>query len=54
MNSSSLSNSTHYSTIPSIVTDSPKAIANITAPIIAANATVRVAYGGLGASFTPM
>lgn len=42
MNSSSLSNSINYSTIPSIVTDSPNAIANITAPIIAANATVRV------------
>jgi len=42
MNSSSLSNSINYSQIPSIVTDSPKAIANITAPIIAANATVRV------------
>lgn len=42
MNSSSLSNSINYSTIPSIVTDSPNAIASITAPIIAANATVRV------------
>jgi hypothetical protein len=40
MNSSSLS--INYSAIPSIVTDSPNAIANITAPIIAANATVRV------------
>lgn len=42
MNSSSLSNSINYSAIPSIVTDSPNAIANITAPIIAANATLRV------------
>lgn len=42
MNSSSLSNSINYSTIPSTVTDSPNAIAKITVPIIAANATVRV------------